>query len=83
MQLAAKIRNARTSLSDRRTVRLARRKLTDELATFASASDRAELDDILDRYPTEETRETREIREILRRQDAERFTAATVGSRRR
>jgi HEPN domain-containing protein len=80
MQLAAKIRNARTSLSDRRTVRLAQRKLTDELATFASASDRAELDDILDRYPTEETRE---IREILRRQDAERFTAATVGSRRR
>jgi hypothetical protein len=79
MQLAAKIRNARASLSDRRTMRLAQRQLSDELAGFASASDRAELDDILDRYPTEETQQ---IREILGRQDAVRFTAAAAGSRR-
>jgi hypothetical protein len=78
MQLAAKFRNARTSLSDRRTVRLAQRRLSDELATFTSASERAELDDILDRYPAEETRE---IREILDRQDAVRITVATAGGR--
>ena len=80
MQLAAKIRDARTSLSHRRTVRLAQKQLTDELATFTSTSERAELDEILDRYPAEETRQ---IREILGRHDAVRFTEAATGIRRR
>jgi len=75
MQLAAKIRHARTVLSDRRTVRLADQRLARELAAFASASDRAELDHILERYPTDDTRR---IRAILGRQDAVRQFAATA-----
>jgi hypothetical protein len=67
MQLAAKIRDARTRLSDRRTMRLAHRRLSAELATFSSAADRAELDLLLDRHSSDETRE---IRAILLRQDA-------------
>jgi hypothetical protein len=67
MQLAAKIRDARTSLSHRRTMRLARRRLSAELATFTTAADRAELDVLLDRHSGDETRE---IRAILLRQDA-------------
>ena len=67
MQLAAKIRDARASLSRRRTLRLARRQLSAELATFASTADRTELDVLLDRHDSEETRE---IRAILLRQDA-------------
>jgi hypothetical protein len=69
MQLTAKIRAARSSLSHRRTVRLAHRQLSEELATFTSAADRAELDHMLDRHSPEETRE---IRVILSRQDADR-----------
>jgi len=65
MQLAAKIRDARTSLSHRRTERLARRRLSAELASFTSAADRAELDQILERHTYAETRE---IRAILSRQ---------------
>lgn len=67
MQLAAKIRDARTSLSHRRTVRLARRRLSAELAAFSSAADRVELDLLLDRHDHDETRE---IRSLLIRQDA-------------
>jgi hypothetical protein len=67
MQLAAKIRDARTSLSHRRTMRLEHRRLSAELATFSSAADRAELDLLLDRHSSDETRE---IRSILLRQDA-------------
>jgi hypothetical protein len=69
MQLAAKIRDARTSLSHRRTLRLARRRLSAELATFTTAADRTELDLLLDRHDSEQTRE---IRAILLRQDAAR-----------
>jgi hypothetical protein len=79
-QLATKIRHARASLSDRRTMRLAHRRLSHELAAFTSGSDRAELDDILDRYPTAESEP---IRAILRRQDAERLAAEAVSGRRR
>jgi hypothetical protein len=80
MELAAKIRQARTTLSERRTVRLAQKRLGDELAAFASASDRAELEQILERYPSDQTRE---IRQILGQQDAQRQVAATViGGRR-
>ena len=76
MHIAAKLRNARTSLSHRRTTRLAHRLLSDELATFTSAADRVELDSILDRHSSEETRQ---IRAILIQQDAERRFAANVG----
>jgi len=67
MQLAAKIRDARTSLSHRRTARHAHRQLAAELAAFTSPADRAELDQMLERHSHAETRE---IRAILRRQDA-------------
>lgn len=65
MQLAAKIRDARTTLAHRRTERQAHRQLSAELAAFTTAADRAELEQILDRHTAEETRE---IREILSRQ---------------
>jgi hypothetical protein len=67
MQLAAKIREARTSLSHRRAVRVAHKQLAGELAAFTTAADRAELEQILDRHSAEETRE---IREILSRRSA-------------
>jgi hypothetical protein len=69
MQLAAKFRDARANLSHLRTMRRANQQLSAELATFTSAADRAELEEILDRHSFEETRE---IRVILSRQDAER-----------
>jgi hypothetical protein len=69
MQLAAKIRDARTRLAHRRTVRRADRQLAAELAAFTTAADRTELEFILDRHSPEETRQ---IRAILSRQDAER-----------
>jgi hypothetical protein len=69
MQLVAKIRDARTSLSHRRTMRLANRQLSAELAAFSTPADRIELDEILDRYSPEETEQ---IRVILSKQDAQR-----------
>jgi hypothetical protein len=78
MQLAAKIRHARTALSHRRTVRHADRQLAQELAAFASVSDRAELDHILERYPADDTRQ---IRTILSRQDAARRLTSTAPGR--
>jgi hypothetical protein len=64
MQLAAKIR---TRLSRRRALRLARRRLSAELAAFTTAAERTELELMLDRHDSEESRE---IRSILLRQDA-------------
>jgi len=61
MPLKSKIRSARTSLSRRRTVRLANRQLSQELAAFTTAADRAELDEMIERHSAEETREIREI----------------------
>ena len=72
MQLVAKIRDARTSLSHRRTMRLANRQLSAELAAFSTPADRAELDEILDRYSPDETKQ---IRVILSKQDAQRRNA--------
>ena len=79
MQLAARIRHARTTLSHRRTVRHADRQLAQELAAFASVSDRAELDHIIERYPAADTHQ---IRAILGRQDAVRRLATTAPGRR-
>lgn len=67
MQLAVKIREARTRHSHRRAVRIAHNQLATELAAFTTAADRAELEQILDRHTADETRE---IREILSRRSA-------------
>jgi len=66
MPIKATLSGVRTTLSRRRTVRRAQRQLTEELAAFASAADRVELEQILDRHAAEETRE---IRTILARRD--------------
>jgi hypothetical protein len=75
MPLATTIRGLRSTLADRRTERIARRRLSAELASFRSPSERAELDEMLARHSAEETRE---IREILHRQDHERQRSAAV-----
>jgi hypothetical protein len=64
-----RIRAVRTELANRRTERVARRRLSTELASFQTPAERAELHQMLDRYSAEETRE---IRDLLNRQDYER-----------
>jgi hypothetical protein len=54
-------------------VRVARRRLSDELASFRTTAERAELDELLSRYSVEETAE---IRTILYRQDVHRQQAS-------
>ncbi|MET0495698.1 MAG: hypothetical protein ABW000_21440 [Actinoplanes sp.] len=61
MQLKSKIHSVRASVSHRRTVRLANRQLSQELAAFTTAADRAELDEMIERHSAEETRQIREI----------------------
>ena len=63
MPLSTRIRSVRTALANRRTERIAHRRLS------------AELDHLLGRHSAEETRE---IREILNRQDYERMRNSTV-----
>jgi hypothetical protein len=72
MQFITKVRDARTALANRRTMRVAHRRLSEELASFRSAAERAELDEMLSRHSSEETRE---IRAILYRHDLERQQA--------
>jgi hypothetical protein len=72
MQLTTKIRDVRTALANRRTIRLAHHRLSRELASFRSTSERAELDELLSRHSAEETEE---IRAILHRLDVERQQA--------
>ncbi len=74
MKVGTTIRAARTALANRRTERLAHRRLAAELASFETPAQRTELDEVLGRYSPEETRE---IRAILDRQDAERLRRAT------
>jgi hypothetical protein len=69
MAMATTIRRLRTELAHRRTERVTRRRLSDELAAFRTPAERAELDHLLGRHSSDETRE---IREILNRQDYER-----------
>jgi hypothetical protein len=69
MQFTIKLRDARTALANRRTMRIAHRRLADELASFRSTAERAELDEMLSRHTSEETQM---IREILYRQDVHR-----------
>ncbi|WP_433293150.1 hypothetical protein ACQP2F_29895 [Actinoplanes sp. CA-030573] len=73
MQISSRLRDARTALANRRTMRVAHRRLADELASFRSTAERAELDELLSRHSAEETRE---IRAILYRQDVERQQSA-------
>jgi hypothetical protein len=74
------IRAVRTGLGNRRTERGARRRLSAELASYQTPTQRTELDEVLSRYSLEETRE---IREILNRQDYERQRrTAALGGRR-
>jgi hypothetical protein len=69
MQLSSRLRDVRTAMANRRTIRLANRRLADELASFRSTSERAELDELLSRHSTQETAQ---IRAILYRQDVQR-----------
>jgi hypothetical protein len=69
MQLSTRIRDVRTALANRRTMRTAHRRLSAELASFVTPAERAELDQMLGRHSAEETRE---IRGILSQQDFER-----------
>ncbi|AGZ42394.1 hypothetical protein [Actinoplanes friuliensis] len=78
MQLTTKIRDVRVNLANRRTERVAHRRLSAELAAFQTPAERAELDFILGRHTHEETRQ---IREILNAQDYERQrTGNGIGS---
>ena len=74
MNVSTKIREVRTVLANRRTERVARRRLSEELAAYQTPSERAELDQMIGRYSADETRE---IREILNRQDYERQRTTT------
>jgi hypothetical protein len=69
MQVTTRLREVRTRLADRRSVRVAHRRLSEELASFRTTAERAELDELLGRHSEEETRE---IRAILHRQDVSR-----------
>jgi hypothetical protein len=74
------VTRATSALRNRRTERLARRRLSEEIAAYQTPSERAELEQMLGRYSPEETWE---IREILNRQDYERYrTAAGIGGHR-
>ena len=67
MSLGTRIR---TALANRRTERLAQRRLAAELAEFQTPAERAELEQVLARHSAEEARP---IWAILDRQDAERL----------
>jgi hypothetical protein len=69
MQFTIKLRDARTALANRRTMRVAHRRLADELAGFRTTAERAELDELISRHSPEETEQ---IRAILYRQDVQR-----------
>ena len=79
-----KLREVRTALANRRTMRLERRRLTAELAAFRTTAERAELDQLLSRHTPEETAEIREIlyrQDVLRQQTTGRQTAGLGGYR--
>jgi len=82
MQLTTKLRDARTTLANRRTMRTAHRRLADELASFRSTAERAELDHLLARHSNEETEVIRAIlyrQDVARQQTSERRTAGLGG----
>lgn len=75
MSMRTRIRGVRAGLAGRRDERAAHRRLSAELAAFATPAERAELDLIIGRHSHEETRE---VRAILNRQDYERQRARRV-----
>jgi len=75
VELTTRIRDLRVGLQNRRTMRAAQRRLSDELASFRTPAERAELDHMLGRHTLEETAE---IRAILNRQDYERQRQVTA-----
>ena len=77
MDIATRLRAARTALANRRTERIAHRRLAAELAAFQTPTERAELDSVLARHSAEDTWQ---IRAILGRQEAERLHRATFVS---
>ncbi|MBU2669322.1 hypothetical protein KOI35_38005 [Actinoplanes bogorensis] len=82
MQFTTKLRDARTALANRRTMRVATRRLTDELASFRTTAERAELDELLSRHSAEETEEIRAIlyrQDVVRQQSSGRQTAGLGG----
>lgn len=77
MPLATTIRGLKSTLAQRRTERIAHRRLSAELAQFQTPAERAELDEMLGRYSPEETRQ---IRAILSRHDFDRqHSVSAVG----
>lgn len=77
MQFTTAIRDLRTALANRRTMRAAHRRLSDELASFRTTAERAELDEFLGRYSSAETAE---IRQLLYRHDLHRQWAGDRAS---
>jgi hypothetical protein len=71
--MQSRFHDIRTALANRRTLRTAHRRLSDELASFRTTAERAEIDELLSRYTPEETEE---IREILFRHDVHRVQAS-------
>jgi hypothetical protein len=84
MPLTIKLRDVRTALANRRTMRVAHRRLSQELASFRTTAERAELDELLSRHSSEETREIRAIlyrHDVNRQQTIGRHTAGLGGYR--
>ena len=82
MQFTIKLRDARRALADRRSMRESGRRLADELASFRSTAERAELDELISRHSSDETAEIREILyrlDLHRQQSAPRQTAGLGG----
>jgi hypothetical protein len=82
MQFTIKLRDARTALANRRTMRVAHRRLADELAAFRTTAERAELDELISRHAPEETEQIRAIlysQDVFRQQSAVRHTAGLGG----
>lgn len=75
MPLKTTVRGVRATLANRRTERVAHRRLSSELAAFQTPAERAELDFILGRHSQEETEQ---IRRILNQQDYQRQRAGGV-----
>jgi hypothetical protein len=73
MQFTIRLRDARTALANRRTMRVAHRRLAEELAGFRTTAERAELDELISQHSPEETEQ---LRAILYRQDVRRHQAA-------
>ena len=78
MALVTTLRSVRSTLANRRTERIAHRRLSAELAAFQTPAERAELDEMLSRYSPEDTEQ---IRAILNLQDFERQRSVVGGFR--